>query len=164
MNPYISPEGSYEIGSVLWSTFRQFSWNWLISFFVFFFETLHCVRSPDVDVLDRADFSRKTPHWAKMTKNGCSTRWANFHSSLFLLCVHLDHADTSHLALNCSKLTGCYMICKNAENVEHLGYWLRMCHSLCHFISYILLLFCNFFVITDKLCWYTNKNKVIMKL
>ena len=36
MNPYISPEGSYEIGSVLWSTFRQFSWNWLISFFVFF--------------------------------------------------------------------------------------------------------------------------------
>ena len=75
-----------------------------------------------MDLLDRAEFSRKKPHWTKMTKNGCSTLCANFHSTLVPFCVLLDDPDTSHLALNCSKLTGCYVICKNAENVEHLGY------------------------------------------
>ena len=39
----------------------------------FFFENLYGVRSPHVDVLDRAEFSRKNPHWTKMTKNGCRT-------------------------------------------------------------------------------------------
>ena len=62
-----------------------------------------------------------------------STIWANFHVSLVLLCILSDHADISNLTLYCSQLTVCYVICKNAENVEHLGYWLRVCHFLCHF-------------------------------
>ena len=62
-----------------------------------------------------------------------SLLWVNFHISLVLLCVILDHLDTSHLTLYCNQLTSCYIICKNAKNVEHLGYWLRVCHFLCHF-------------------------------
>lgn len=38
------------------------------------------------------------------------------------ICLLLDHLDTSHLALYCNQLTGGYMICKNVENVENLGY------------------------------------------
>ena len=62
-----------------------------------------------------------------------SALWANLHTSLVFLCVILDHLDTSHLTLYCSQLTGCYIICKNVENVEHLGYWLRVCHFVWHF-------------------------------
>ena len=36
--------------------------------------------------------------------------------------VLLDHLDTSHLAVCCSQLTGCYMIFKNTDNVVHLVY------------------------------------------
>ena len=141
---------SYEIGFVLLSTFRQFLLELSHYYHFFFFEILHGVRSLQVGVLDRAEFSRKNPHWTKMTKNGGRTLWANFHSSLVLLCVLLGHAETSHLALNCSKLTGWYMICKNAQNVKHFGYWLRMCHSLCHLIFYIIRVFCDFLLV----CFY----------
>ena len=73
--------------------------------------------------------------------------WANFHVRLVLLCVFLDYVDTSHLALCCSQMTGCYMICKNAQNAEHLGYWLKVCHFLYHFVCHFFLTLYEYFVI-----------------
>ena len=45
-----------------------------------------------------------------------------FYLSLVLICVLSDHVDTSRMTLYCSQLTGCYEICKSAENGEHFGY------------------------------------------
>ena len=63
-----------------------------------------------------------------------NTLWANFHVVLGL-CVLYEHVVTSHLYLYSIQLTGCYMICKKAEKVEYLGYWLR----LYHFVSLLFL-------------------------
>ena len=73
----------------------------------------------------------------------CNTLWANFDVVL-VLCILYEHAVTSHLTLYSIQLTGCYMICKNAENVEYLGYWRRLYHFVCHFSFYIIWEFCNF--------------------
>ena len=80
----------------------------------------------------------------KLYKDDLRVIWANFRVVLVIFCIVFDHVDTSHLALYCSELTGCYMICKNGENVVHLGYWPRVCHFLCHvcdFFFYIILIF-----------------------
>ena len=88
-----------------------------------------------------------------------STLWANFHVSLVLLCVLSDHLDTNQLTLYCSQLTGCYMISQNAQNVERLRYWLRMCHFVCFIFFCLMQVFCNIcwlVFISDKLSLYTN--------
>ena len=131
LDPRLSMEGSYEIGSVLSSTFRQIFWNSLISFFLKFYMML---RAHMWICLTEPNFLGKIllePNWPKMV--AAHFEPISTHVSVFIV-FFLDHADISHLALNCSKLTGCYMICNNAQNVEHLGYWLRVCHSLCHLI------------------------------
>ena len=62
-----------------------------------------------------------------------STLWGNFHIIPFLLYILWDYVITSHLTLYSIQLAGRYIICKNAENVEHHGYWLRVYHFVCHF-------------------------------
>ena len=69
----------------------------------------------------------------------------------------LEH--TSHLTLFSIQLAGCYLICKTVENVEHLGYWLKVYHFVCHFSFYVTWAFCNYLqwvFISDKLglCTY----------
>ena len=77
-----------------------------------------------------------------------STAWPNFHVRLVLLCVPFDHTDISYLTLYCSQLTGCYMICKVTENVEHLRYWLVWCVTFCvTLFATFLFTLCEYFVI-----------------
>ena len=77
-----------------------------------------------------------------------STVWPNFHVRLVLLCVPLDHIDTSYLTLYCSQLTGCYMISKGTENVEHLRYWLVWCVTFCvTLFATSLFALCEYFVV-----------------
>ena len=93
-------------------------------------------------------WSRKSETWTVgVWYVEASTLAANFHVSLVLLCVLWDHVGISHLNLYCRQLTGCYMISKNAENVEHLVYWLRVCHFLCHFLCHFFFSLCDYFVI-----------------
>ena len=88
------------------------------------------------------------------------TLWANFHLSLVFLCALLDHVDSSHLTSYCSQLTGSYIICKNAENVEHLEYCLRVCQFLCHF--FFLLYEYSWFLLAINWVCTSTLNKVIV--
>ena len=66
-----------------------------------------------------------------------STLGANFHVILVLLCVLKNQVVTRHLTLYRIQLAGCYMIGKNAYNVEHLGYVMtRVYDFVCHFSFY----------------------------
>ena len=73
-----------------------------------------------------------------------STFWVNFHVILILLCVLWYQVVTRHLTLYSIKLAGYYMIGKNADNVEHLGYWLRAYYFVSHLSFYIRQAFSKF--------------------
>ena len=81
-----------------------------------------------------------------INKMGNIDRGCMIYVSLILI-VFFWIADASHFTLYCIQLTGCYMICKNAENVEHFGYWLWVCHFLCHFVSYFFFHIVEYIVI-----------------
>ena len=91
--------------------------------------------------------------------------WNKLPNLFSFLYFCLSHEDTNHLTLYCSQMTGCYMICKNAENVEHLGYWLRLCRFLCHCVCHLceyFLIFVSWFLLAISYVFTPTLNKVII--
>ena len=69
---------------------------------------------------------------------------SQFPRNCFSSLCSLGSGSHQALTVYSIQLDGCYMIGKNADNVEHLGYWLRMYHFVCHFSFYIRRAFCKF--------------------
>ena len=93
--------------------------------------------------------------------------WNKLPNLFNFLYFCLSHEDTNHLTLYCSQMTGCYMICKNAENVEHLGYWLGLCRFLCHCVCHLceyFLIFVSWFLLAISYVFTPTLNKVIIHI